>query len=508
MDFSVSVVTGPLLKIEADALVVPYFQEDKKIPPPIHDIDKALGGIITSLVNQKRYEGKTHQILSLPTFEKIGVKNIVLWGLGKKEDYFTQTGFQTLGSLGRFITKERFTSVVFPLLSAFNFTGESVVIGKKIAGEFQYALYKFQEYKSLDKEQINLKNLIFLIDSQTKLKSDKKVIEREAHEGIIISRAANYARSLGDTAPNDMTPRRLAAEAKKISKNYNLACTVFSLDKIKKLGMGAFYAVARGSREPAQMIILEYRGGKATEKPVALIGKGITFDTGGISIKPNDKMEEMKYDMCGGAAVLGTMRAAAELKFPCNLVGIVPATENMPDGNAYKPGDIVRSYSGQTIEVISTDAEGRMLLADCLTYTEEKYKPSAIIDLATLTGACVIALGVHASGLLGNDEQLLNEIQKAGIQSGERVWTLPLWKDYDKQLESIHADMQNVGGRPAGTITAAAFLKKFIKKGTPWAHLDIAGTAWVTDSLPYINKGATGVGVKLLIEFLRNRIKK
>jgi leucyl aminopeptidase len=271
---------------------------------------------------------------------------------------------------------------------------------------------------------------------------------------------------------------------------------------MQKLGMGALLSVARGSRQPPKLIVLEYNGDKKDEPPVVLVGKGLTFDAGGISIKPAANMDEMKYDMCGGAAVLGAVKAAAELKLPLNIVGIVPSSENLPDGDANKPGDIVTSLSGQTIEILNTDAEGRLILCDSLTYAE-RYKPAVVIDIATLTGACVIALGNHASGLLANNDQLGREILNAGKYTYDRAWQLPLWDEYQKQLDSNFADMANIGGREAGTITAACFLARYAKN-FKWAHLDIAGTAWKTGK----EKGATGRPVPLLVQFLINRARK
>ena len=268
---------------------------------------------------------------------------------------------------------------------------------------------------------------------------------------------------------------------------------------MKKLGMGALLSVSRGSEEPARLISIEYSGGDKGDKPVVLVGKGVTFDSGGISIKPSAAMDEMKYDMCGAASVLGTLKACAAMELPLNVVGVIPATENLPDGRASKPGDIVTSLSGQTIEVLNTDAEGRLILCDALTWCE-KFKPAVVIDIATLTGACVIALGSHAAGLLSNDDKLAGELLAAGETAGDRAWQMPLWDDYQPQLDSNFADMANIGGREAGTITAACFLSRFTKK-YHWAHIDIAGVAWKGGK----EKGATGRPVSLLTQFLQDR---
>jgi leucyl aminopeptidase len=276
--------------------------------------------------------------------------------------------------------------------------------------------------------------------------------------------------------------------------------------------MGALLGVARGSLEPPKLIILRYDGGRplrgraarsraAVAKPIALVGKTITFDSGGISLKPAEKMEQMKSDMLGGAGVLAAMAAAAQLELPVSVVGLLPATENMPSGTAIKPGDVVTAFSGTTIEVVNTDAEGRLVLADALAYAIKRYQPRAILDVATLTGACSVALGQHAIGLLGSDPALIERVKRSADASGERVWQLPLWEDYYEQIKSDVADLKNTGGRPAGTITAAAFLSRFVGS-TPWAHLDIAGTMWSDETRHYVSKGATGAGVRVLIQFL------
>lgn len=294
----------------------------------------------------------------------------------------------------------------------------------------------------------------------------------------------------------------LAHHAQTIAKNNTLQCRVITEEQAQKMGMGAFLAVAQGSREPAKIIILEYIASRSFGPPLVIIGKGITFDSGGISLKPPDKMEQMKDDMAGGAVVMGTMQAVAQMKLPLNLVGIIPATENLPGGKAYKPGDVLTSLSGQTIEVISTDAEGRLILADALTYAK-RYKPKAIVDLATLTGACIIALGDYVAGIMGNDASLLNSLKSAGEKTGEKVWELPLWEEYFDYLKSDIADFKNVGTRAAGTITGGMFLKKFVND-TPWVHMDIAGPTWYEKDKPYIPKGASGFGVRLLVQFLRD----
>ena len=316
-------------------------------------------------------------------------------------------------------------------------------------------------------------------------------------EGQAIAQGVNLAKDLANLPSNHCTPAYLAEQAKGLQKTYtSIKVKVLDEAQMKKLGMGALLAVARGSREPPKLIILEYKGAEPDKRPIALVGKGVTFDSGGISIKLAASMDEMKFDMSGAASVLGTLAALAELALPLNVVGIIPSTENMPGGNAVKPGDIVKSLSGQTIEILNTDAEGRLILGDALTYAE-RYKPAVVIDIATLTGACVVALGQHASGLFSNHEPLGEALLAAGKKSGDRAWRLPLWEEYQKQLDSSFADMANIGGREAGAITGACFISRFTKR-FKWAHLDIAGTAYRTGN----KKGATGRPVPLMVQYL------
>ena len=308
-------------------------------------------------------------------------------------------------------------------------------------------------------------------------------------------------KDLGNLPPNICTPTYLANQSKKIAKDYKMKSTVLNRKQIEQLKMGSYLSVAKGSREEPKFIIMEHRKGKKTEKPIVLVGKGITFDSGGISLKPGAAMDEMKYDMCGAATVLGVMKTVGELNLPLNVVGLIPTCENMPDGLAVKPGDIVKSMSGQTIEILNTDAEGRLILCDALTYAE-RYKPETVIDIATLTGACVIALGHHASAVFSKNDKLANNLLDAGNESIDKAWRMPLWDEYQPLLNSNFADMANIGGRAAGSITAACFLSRFAKK-YDWAHIDIAGTAWNSGA----NKGATGRPVNLLIQFLINKTK-
>ncbi|MDT8422108.1 MAG: leucyl aminopeptidase, partial [Desulfuromonadales bacterium] len=346
------------------------------------------------------------------------------------------------------------------------------------------------------------KSVSLLINSARGKQDCESALERAQK----ICRAVMLARDLVNTPGNIKSPVYLAEQAQAAADQSTLQCKILGQDELTEKGFGALLGVAQGSVREPLLIVLEHHGAQKSDAPIVLVGKGVVFDAGGISLKPADKMDEMKMDMAGGAAVIGAMLAAALLEIPVNLVGIVPAVENLPSGTAYRPGDILTSLSGQTIEVLNTDAEGRLILADALTYAK-RYAPEMVIDLATLTGACIIALGHHATAVLGNDQQLVQSLLTAGEESGERLWQLPLWDDYDAQIKSNVADVKNTGGRPAGTITAAAFLKKFAKDFR-WAHLDIAGTAWRDQNQPYIPKGGTGVGVRLLIAFLQKQAER
>lgn len=309
------------------------------------------------------------------------------------------------------------------------------------------------------------------------------------------------ARDLGNMPGNDCTPVYLAEQAQELSKNLPIETEILDEDQMRELGMGSLLSVSAGSVEPARLIVMKYSGGAKDDAPHVLVGKGITFDTGGISLKPGGAMDEMKYDMCGAASVFGAIHAVASMKLAVNAIGIVAAAENMPSGVATKPGDIVTSMSGKTIEVLNTDAEGRLVLCDALTYAE-KFNPASIIDIATLTGAVIVALGRHATGMYANNDELANDLQSAADKTDDRIWRMPLWKDYTKQLESPFADLANIGGREAGSVTAACFLSEFTGK-QKWAHLDIAGTAWKSGKA----KGATGRPVKLLVEYLKSKAK-
>jgi leucyl aminopeptidase len=363
------------------------------------------------------------------------------------------------------------------------------------------AAWDFREYKSKTDDAPEpgvVTNITILAHHDAELKE----FERAVEHGRITARAANFARELQTQPGNVLTPTYLADAAKSMAAANGLKCTVLDKKAITKEGMKALLAVAQGSEEEPRFIILEHRGG-GDSRPVVLVGKGVTFDSGGISIKPAANMEEMKYDMSGAAAVIAAMQGIAQLNLKINVIGLVPSTENLPDGKAFKPGDVIGSHLGKTIEVVNTDAEGRLILADALSYAS-RYNPVAMVDAATLTGAVVVALGAHAIGLMGTDGALMDEVKAAGVRVGERCWPLPLWDEYRPQIDSDIADIKNSGGRWAGSITAGWFLKEFTGE-IPWAHLDVAGTAYKSEAVPYLRKGATGLPTRLFIEWVRAR---
>lgn len=355
------------------------------------------------------------------------------------------------------------------------------------------AFYRFDQLKTQNKPPAPALSAVTLAQCEGPVTLQTQAAVKEA---VATADGAALARTLGNLPPNLCTPSYLADEAKKLARKYKLGLQVLERREMEKLGMGALLSVTRGSHQPPKLIVLRYNGAAKSSKPVVLVGKGITFDTGGISLKPAAEMDEMKYDMSGAASVLGALRALAGMKAPVNVIAVVPTCENMPGGGASRPGDVVTTLSGQTVEILNTDAEGRLILCDALTYTE-RMQPDVVVDVATLTGACVIALGHVATGMFANDQKLADELRAAGEDAWDRVWQMPLWEDYQEQLRSNFADMANIGGRPAGSVTAACFLSRFAKK-LRWAHLDIAGTAWRSGR----DKGSTARPVPLLVRFV------
>jgi leucyl aminopeptidase len=456
-------------------------------------VDAASGGLLRKLRERGDLKGEWGQTLLLPAVDGIAAERLLLIGCGDGKAVgdaeFRKLLQGAIGALAELKVAEAHWQL------------EAIAVRERdeawqltqLALALTLREYRYTQTVSKPKPALALRKLFVGAGNVAGLRT---AVQR----GLAIGRGMNLARRLGDLPANICTPAFLASEARALGRRHaRLKVSVLDEKKMGELGMGALLSVAAGSDQPARLIVLEYAGGRRGEQPQVLVGKGITFDTGGISLKPGAKMDEMKFDMCGSASVLGTFGAIAELQLPLNVVGIIAATENMPSGSATKPGDVVKSLSGQTIEILNTDAEGRLVLCDALTYAA-RFKPAAVIDIATLTGACVVALGKHASGLFSNRDDFARELLDAGTAIGDRAWQLPLWEEYQKQLDSNFADMANIGGPGGGAITAASFLARFTRDYR-WAHLDIAGTAWDEGAA----KGATGRPVGLLTQYLIDR---
>jgi leucyl aminopeptidase len=493
MEFSIK--SGSPEKQRSACIVVGVF-EPRKLTDPAEVIDTASKGYLSDIVRRGDMEGKAGRTLLLHNVPGLLGDRVMLVGLGREKDFrereyreAIRAAVKTLDETGAFDGSIYLTEVPVKKRDVAWRVRQAAIAA-------QDTVYRFDQMKS-KKEEVRrpVRKLTLMVERRNELAPAEKALR----EGAAIGAGIALAKDLGNLPGNVCTPTYLAHRAQDMAKAVGLKCQVLERADCEALKMGSFLSVANGSRQPPKFIILEHRGGKEGDKPVVLIGKGITFDTGGISLKPGEGMDEMKFDMCGAASVIGTMQAAAELKLPLNLVALVPTTENMPGGAATKPGDIVTSMSGQTIEILNTDAEGRLILCDALTYAE-RFDPACVVDVATLTGACVIALGHVATGLYSNADSLARELLGAGDEAHDRAWHMPLWDDYQEQLKSNFADMANIGGRPAGSVTAACFLSRFAKK-FDWAHLDIAGTAWKSGAA----KGSTGRPVPLLTHFLLDR---
>lgn len=495
---NINIKIGTVEKEPAEVVVFYLYEDIETLSEPLACCNKALNNIISELLKEKEFIAKLNKTIILPTYGKILAKRIMLVGLGKKKDAVPDRIRQAAGT----------TASTLRGMGISEGTGvmDSIDIPQPAAEWYQayiegalLALYRYQKYKTVPpEEQQEFKALTLLLSGREELGPAREAVKH----GQIIADAVCFTRDLVNTPAQDKTPGVLADTAKKMSREVGIQCKVLSLPEIKKLGMGGLLGVSQGSAQPPKFIILEYNAHVKNQDTVVFVGKGITFDSGGICLKQSKDMDIMKSDMSGGAAVMGAMKAISRMKFPQHVVGLIPCAENMPSGSAIKPGDIIKFYSGKTAEVANTDAEGRLILADALAYAE-KYKPSAVIDLATLTGSCVVALGTVVTGMLGNNEELKRRVKIAGEKTWERVWELPLWEEYQEQIKSDIADIKNVGGPYAGAITAACFLSKFTEK-YPWVHLDIAGTSWCEKNNAYTQKGASGVGVRLLVQLVRN----
>ncbi len=496
MEFSTKAGTPEKLK---SACVIVGVYADKKLSPSAGMIDAASKGALSKAIKNGDQTGKRATTLLLHGIPGILAERVLLVGLGPQNELNDKAYAEIVRAAIKAAAATAAPDALFTLT-------EASVAGRNVQENVRTAIvlareidYRFDQHKSKKDTPATLTRILFPTD-----KSNAKDTAAGLADGVALANGIDLTKNLGNMPPNFCTPSYLADTARKLAREFGggkLKVEVLEKKQMEALKMGSLLSVAKGSIEPPKLIVLKYNGGNAKDAPVVLVGKGITFDSGGISLKPGEAMDEMKYDMCGAASVLGTLRAIAEMKLKLNVIGVIPTCENMPAGNAVKPGDIVTSMSGQTIEILNTDAEGRLILCDALTYTE-RFKPSAVIDIATLTGACIIALGHINTGLFSPHDELADEILAAAKSANDPAWRLPVQEEYQDQLKSNFADMANIGGRPAGSTTAACFLARYTK-AYKWAHLDIAGTAWKSGAA----KGATGRPVSLLTEFLKQRAK-
>jgi leucyl aminopeptidase len=493
---------GSYRDLDVQALGIAVFKDEKADDGFLKDLDAITGGVIKSVIDSEELKGKEGEsvYLHLVGNGEIKAQRLLLVGVGERSDYGTAQASQMAGTAARALRGKNVKSVaVVPRIE-----GNPEEIAAAVVEGALMSLFDPDKYRTTDKEEREIAKLIVVVDG-----GDEAALARGAERGRIVGESVNFTRDLANEPGAYMTPTNMSERARDVANEFGLSIDVLDEARMEQEGMGSLLSVARGSDEPGKLIILKYTpAGAAAEggELLAFVGKGITFDSGGISLKPGENMELMKYDMTGGATVMGAMRAIAQLKPSIPVLGVVPCAENLPSGKATKPGDVVRAMTGKTIEVINTDAEGRLILADAIAYAK-KLGATRIIDMATLTGAVSIALGDVNTAVLGTDQELIDEIIAAGKAAGEKFWQLPLDKEYTKQIKSDIADIKNVGGRKAGTITAAAFLKEFAD-GVSWAHLDIAGTAWGDEAKPYRSKGPTGVAVRTLLKIVERAEQK
>ncbi len=498
----IKVIVDDILKIKVDAIIVNFFKEMESLDGDIAAIDKAMDGAISQLVSQGEIKGKVNEVTIIHSLGKLPAARIVVSGLGKKSELSTNIVRGSMAETCRLLRQKDVTTIgTIPQGAGINDISLEDAAQAITEGAL-LGLYSFRKHITTDNDKFNeIKTLSIVSNDEAKPR-----LEGGSDKGKILAGATNLARDMVNEPANYMTPSHMADTAAKLAKDYGLEVDVLEQEQMAELGMGALIGVARGSQQPPKFIVLRYKGSDAAETDAALIGKGVTFDSGGISIKPSEKLEEMKGDMAGGAAVMAAIVAVAQLKPQVNVIAVIPATENLPDGNAFKPGDILTAMNGKTIEIITTDAEGRLILADALSYAK-KQGAMFIVDVATLTGACVVALGKVCTGAFTNNQELVDKVIAAGNKSGELIWQMPMYDEYKELNKSDVADIKNVGGRYGGAITAAKFLAEFAGD-TPWVHLDIAGTSLSEKERGYQVKGATGVPVRTLVHLVLAATKK
>ncbi len=492
----IKVSAGDIAKIEAGAIIVSFFEGMKRPEGDTAVVDKALGGVIYQLVKQGEIKGKQNQVTIIYSLGKLPATRVAIVGVGKKNELTPDKMQGAIAEACRLLRARGADTIAITPLGAGTggLTWEDSA--QALAEAAILGLYRFRRHmtKGAENEEVKLVTIIAPAGSNV------PALKRGCEKGRILAEMTNLARDMVNEPSNFMTPTDMAAMAAGLAKSYRLSITVLEREQMQQMGMGALLGVAQGSQQPPKFIVLRYNGRSAKGIDIALVGKGITFDSGGISIKPSEKMEEMKGDMAGGASVMAAISAIAQLKPRVNVMALIPATENLPSGKAYKPGDVLKAMDGKTIEIISTDAEGRLILADALCYAR-KQGAKAIIDVATLTGACHIALGDVCTGAFANNQDLVDKVIAAGNQAGECMWQMPMYEQYKEQNKSDVADIKNTGGRYGGAITAAQFLAEFAGD-TPWVHLDIAGTSTSEKDRNYLVKGATGVPVRTLVNLV------
>jgi leucyl aminopeptidase len=500
----IRIKVGELSKVKTDVLIAEVFEAVKTLPKELEEIDKTLNGVISKMLESDEIKGGKGEITPIYTLGKLPFKKLVIYGLGKRQDLTKDSLRNTIGDVARYLNKKGIKTFTTSIPGAGAIDINAADAAQSISEGALLGTYDFKKYRSVKDKNEKIKGMVIMAPN----KVEQAIVENGCNKGRIIAEAIAAARDMVNEPPSFMNPTELSAEAAKIAKNNDIELEVLEQDKLKEMGMGAMLAVGRGSNQTPKLIVLSYEGDKTKDIDLALVGKGITFDSGGLSLKPSAHMDEMKMDMAGGAAVIAVMGAIAKFKPGINVTAIVPAVENMPSGSAYKPGDIITTMSGKTVEVRNTDAEGRLILADALDYAV-KLGAKNIIDVATLTGACVVALGSFNTGGFTNNQNLMDKVITAGNMAGESIWQLPATEEYRELIKSSIADIQNVGtvSRAAGSTVGAMFLKEFVGD-TPWVHLDIAGTAWADKEGGIQAKGGTGVPVGTLIRLALEMIKK
>jgi leucyl aminopeptidase len=482
-------------KLDVQALAVAIFKDEKADEGFLKNLDSLTDGTISSVIESEELKGKEGETVYLHLIgnKSIKAKRLLLVGVGDRADYTLAHASQMAGAAVRMLRGKSVKSIaVIPRVA-----GDAEDVASVAVEGSVLALFEPDKYRTIEKEKREVEKLIVVVEG-----ADNKALQKGAVRGRVIGESVNFTRDLANEPGAYMTPTNMSERAREVANEFGLSIDVLDEARMEQEGMGSLLSVARGSDEPGKLIVLKYTpaGADDGDELLAFVGKGVTFDSGGISLKPGENMELMKYDMTGGATVMGAMRAIAQLKPRIPVLGVIPCAENLPSGKATKPGDVVRAMTGKTIEIINTDAEGRLILADAIAYAK-KLGATKIVDMATLTGAVSIALGDVNTAVIGTDQELINEIIASGKEAGEKFWQLPLDKEYSKQIKSDIADIKNVGGRKAGTITAAAFLKEFAD-GVSWAHLDIAGTAWSEEAKPFRSKGPTGIAVRTLLRMV------